>query len=160
MTHTFTRIGFVALVIAGAVAVTQAQAPQGSSDTDAPQRPRVAQRGPQPPQALLRRPALQRGQVGAQRQGRRGGAVGLPGPRGPRQGAMRGGGPGRRGGPDAALRGLGLSEAQQAQVSAIHEKARQEVEALLTPEQLEQLKNRPRRGGRGGGGGLPDDGGR
>ncbi|MBM3750334.1 MAG: hypothetical protein FJW21_04020 [Acidimicrobiia bacterium] len=58
-------------------------------------------------------------------------------------GAMRGQG--------MALRGLDLTDAQKEQVKAIHEKTRQEVEAVLTPEQLEKLK--ARRGGRGGRGG-------
>lgn len=65
---------------------------------------------------------------------------------------MRGQGMGfRRGGPGMALRGLDLTDAQKEQVRAIHEKTRQEVEAVLTPEQLEKLK--ARRGGRGGRGG-------
>lgn len=69
------------------------------------------------------------------------------------QGAMRRpgfrrGGPG---GPGMALRGLDLTDAQKEQVKAIHERTRQEVEAVLTPEQLEKLK--ARRGGRGGRGG-------
>jgi Spy/CpxP family protein refolding chaperone len=50
-----------------------------------------------------------------------------------------------------ALRGLDLTDAQKEQVKAIHERTRQEVEAVLTPEQLEKLK--ARRGGRGGRGG-------
>lgn len=65
------------------------------------------------------------------------------------QGFQRG--PGRPGGPGMALRGLNLTDEQKAQVKAIHEKAKADVEAVLTPEQLETLKNR--RGGRGGGGG-------
>lgn len=59
-------------------------------------------------------------------------------------------GPGfRRGGPGRgmALRGLDLTDEQKTQVKAIHEKTRAEVEAVLTPEQLEKLK--ARRGGRG-----------
>ncbi len=58
-------------------------------------------------------------------------------------------GPGGPGGPGMALRGLNLTDEQKAQVKAIHEKAKADVEALLTPEQRETLKNR--RGGRGGG---------
>ncbi|MSO49714.1 MAG: hypothetical protein EXQ49_07400 [Acidobacteria bacterium] len=60
--------------------------------------------------------------------------------RGP-QGAMRGrgaGGPGgiaRRGGPGFGLRGLDLTDDQKAQIKSIHEKARADVEAILTPEQ-------------------------
>lgn len=79
------------------------------------------------------------------------------GQQGQGMGTMRGPGAGFRrggpGGPGMALRGLDLTEAQKEQVKAIHEKTRQEVEAVLTPEQLEKLK--ARRGGRGGrGGGL------
>ncbi len=52
-------------------------------------------------------------------------------------------------GPGMALRGLNLTDEQKAQVKAIYEKAKADVEAVLTPEQREALKNR--RGGRGGG---------
>ncbi len=71
--------------------------------------------------------------------------------RGP-QGAMRGRGPGgpggpggiaRRGGPGFGLRGLDLTDDQKAQIKSIHEKARADVEAILTPEQKAK-----RRGGR------------
>lgn len=69
---------------------------------------------------------------------------------GMRPGFRRGpGGPGRPGGPGMALRGLDLTDEQKAQIKAIHEKTRAEVEALLTPAQLELLKKR--RAGRGGG---------
>lgn len=79
------------------------------------------------------------GQGMGQRQGQRQG-----------QGFRRGpGGPGRPGGPGMALRGLNLTDEQKAQVKAIHERTKAEVEAVLTPEQRETLKNR--RGGRGGG---------
>ena len=68
---------------------------------------------------------------------------------GQRQGMGQRGGPGRPGGPGMALRGLNLTDEQKTQVKAIHEKAKADVEAVLTPEQLETLK--PRRAGRGGG---------
>ncbi|GMV21670.1 MAG: hypothetical protein AMXMBFR57_16190 [Acidimicrobiia bacterium] len=76
-----------------------------------------------------------------------------PGQRGPGQQGpgFRQGPGGRRGapGPARALRGLDLSEDQKAQVKALHEKLRADIEAVLTPEQLATLKSR--RGGRGGG---------
>jgi Spy/CpxP family protein refolding chaperone len=76
------------------------------------------------------------------------------------QGAMRGPGfrqgPGHPGGRGMALRGLDLTEDQKAQIKAIHDKVRQDVEAVLTPEQREQLTaRRAGRGGRGGGGEYP-----
>jgi Spy/CpxP family protein refolding chaperone len=66
--------------------------------------------------------------------------------------AQRGSGFGqgvRRGGPGMALRGLKLSDDQKAQLRAIHEKTKADVDAVLTPEQRKMLKNR--RTGRGGG---------
>jgi Spy/CpxP family protein refolding chaperone len=50
---------------------------------------------------------------------------------------------GGRGNP---LCGLDLTEEQKTQIEAIHQKTRDEVEAVLTPEQREKL--RARRGGR------------
>lgn len=93
--------------------------------------------------------------------GQRRAAVGAQGPqRGPGfqmgQGFRRGGpgGPGRPGGPGARLRGLDLTEDQKAQVKALHERLRQDIEAVLTPEQQAKLKARGGgRGGRGGRGG-------
>ncbi|NQW03775.1 MAG: hypothetical protein HQ485_07075 [Acidobacteria bacterium] len=151
MTRTGTIVGIAALVVAGAAVVTQAQGPQANAGTpgaDDQQRPGVAQlqqRGPQGRglrQGLGQRPAFPQGQRLGQAHGRAGGFGG----------AMRGGGPGRRGGGPGALRGLDLTEEQRAQVKAIHEQVKLDVEALLTPEQLEKLKSRGGRdGGRGGG---------
>lgn len=124
MTRRIAFVGITALALVGTAAL-QAQPPrQGNPD----QRPRIEQRGQQRQQ-------------------------GMGGMRGPAQGFRRGGPgrPGGPGGPGMALRGLNLTDAQKEQVKAIHEKTRQEVEAVLTPEQLEKLK--ARRGGRGGRGG-------
>lgn len=125
MTGRFALVGITALALVGTAAV-QAQPPrQGTAD----QRPRLEQRAQQRQgQGVMRGRGAMRGQ----------GAAGF-----------RRGGPGGPGRPGMALRGLGLTDAQKAQVKAIHEKTRQEVEAVLTPEQLETLK--ARRGGRGGG---------
>jgi Spy/CpxP family protein refolding chaperone len=53
---------------------------------------------------------------------------------------------GGRGNPLCAL---DLTEDQQTQIAAIHRKAQEDTEAVLTPEQREKL--RARRGGRGSG---------
>lgn len=146
MKRTLAIIGAAALAVTGAVAMAQAQGPDTGAEQQAG-RPAFdqAQRRTGPP-----RQGMGQGQGMGQRQGQglgRGQGAG----RGP-QGAMRGpggrgrGGPGR-GGAGMALRGLDLTEAQRAQIKAIHEKVRQDVEGVLTPEQLAKLKNR-----RGGGG--------
>lgn len=129
MTRRYALVGITALALVGTAAV-QAQPPrQGNPD----QRPRIeqrlnAQRGTMQGQGAMR--------GNMQRQQSQGALRGM--------GQRRGGGPGGPG-----LRGLDLTDAQKAQVKAIHERTRTEVEALLTPEQLEKLK--ARRGGRGGG---------
>ncbi len=75
------------------------------------------------------------------------GAVRGRGPGGARRGGIgRPGGPGRMGGRGNPLCGLDLTAEQQAQVAAIHQRSRSEIDAVLTPEQKEKL--RARRGGR------------
>ncbi len=120
MTRRFALIGVAAMALAGTAAI-QAQPTRPANDQA---RPRMEQ--------------TQRGPGFGQRQGL-----------GQGQGLRRGGGPGRPGGPGRGLRGLNLTDEQKAQVKAIHEKTKAEVEAVLTPEQLATLK--ARRGGRGGG---------
>lgn len=119
MTRRFAIIGVAALALAGSAAI-QAQPTRPAA---AGERPRMEQ--------MQRGPGFGRGQAMGQ---------------GQRQGPGFRRGPG---GPGMALRGLNLTEEQKAQVKAIHEKAKADVEAVLTPEQLETLKNR--RAGRGGG---------
>lgn len=130
MTRRFALIGVAAMALAGTAAI-QAQ----------PTRPATAQERPRFEQAQ-RGPGFGQGRGMGQGQGQSQG-------QGLGQGFRRGGGPGRPGGPGMALRGLNLTDEQKAQVKAIHEKAKAEVDAVLTPEQLETLKTR--RGGRGGG---------
>lgn len=128
MTRRFAIIGVAALALTGSAAL-QAQPPR--------------------PANVGERPRMEQRMVQAQRGAGLGQGRGLG--QGLRQGPgfRRGGGPGRPGGPGMALRGLNLTDEQKAQVQAIHDKARADVEALLTPEQLETLKTR--RAGRGGG---------
>ena len=122
MTRRFALIGVAAMALAGTAAI-QAQPTRPANGQE---RPRMEQRGPGFGQG--------RGLGQGQRQGM----------------GFRRGGPGRPGGgPGMALRGLNLTDEQKAQVKAIHEKAKAEVEAVLTAEQLETLKTR--RAGRGGG---------
>lgn len=131
MTRRFALIGVAALALTGGAALQAQPARPGNAQ----ERPRMEQmqRGP----GFGQRQGM--GQGMGQRQGQRQG-----------QGFRRGpGGPGRPGGPGMALRGLNLTDEQKAQVKAIHERTKAEVEAVLTPEQRETLKNR--RGGRGGG---------
>lgn len=124
MNRRFAIIGVAALALAGSAAIEAQPTRPGNTG----ERPRIeqGQRGQQPPrgQGMGQRPGFRRG------------------PGGP-------GRPGGPGGPGMALRGLNLTDEQKAQVKAIHEKAKADVEAVLTPEQLQTLKNR--RGGRGGG---------
>lgn len=121
MTRRFAIIGVAALALTGSAALSAQPARPGNAGD----RPRMEQ--------------MQRGPGFGQRQGM-----------GQGQGFRRGpGGPGRPGRPGMALRGLNLTDEQKAQVKAIHEKTRADIEAVLTPEQRETLKNR--RGGRGGG---------
>lgn len=136
MKTTLAALTLTALVAGGATVALNAQG--GNGPRPEPQRPRLEQRGPQ-----------NQGQFrGA---GQRGPGFFRQGP-GAQQGrSMRRGGPGRPGGPvgpGRGLRGLDLTDAQKEQVKALHEKVRADIEAVLTPEQLEQLK--ARRGGRGG----------
>lgn len=130
MKRTLAMVGVAVLTVVGAVA--SAQGPGPDAQRGAGPGLNMAQRGPG------------RG-VGIQGQGLRQGTGFRRGP----QGAMRGRGPGgpggvgRRGGPGFGLRGLDLTEDQKAQIKGIHEKARQDVDAILTPEQKAK-----RRGGR------------
>jgi Spy/CpxP family protein refolding chaperone len=123
-----TTLAIAALAAGGTTIAAGAQAP----DTDQA-RPRFEQRGQGPQGQGMRRggPGMGRGQGLGQGQGFRRGGPGGPG------------GPGR--GP--ALRGLNLTEAQQAQVKALLEKLRADFEAVLRPEQLATLKQRRGRGG-------------
>lgn len=118
MTRTRTLVGAVALAVVGAAAGAQAQAPGTPGTEDAQGRPGAGM---------------------AQRMNQRGPQQGMgPGQgRGRGQGAMRGRGPDGRGprGGGAGLRGLNLTEDQQAQLKAIHEQTRQAIENILTPEQ-------------------------
>ena len=135
MKRALTGIGIAVVALAGGVAASQVQVGSGS-------------------QGRASRPEVQRdldefhcGPAGGP-EGRQG-AVGRPGGRGPGgRGPGGPGGPGRLGGPDRALCALGLSEEQQAQISAIQKKTREDIEAVLTPEQREKLRTR-REGGRG-----------
>jgi Spy/CpxP family protein refolding chaperone len=129
MKRTLAMVGVAVLAVVGAVVTAQGPAPE--AQRGAGPGVNMAQRGPG--RAL-----------GIQGQGVRQG----PGFRRGPQGAMRGrgqGGPGvgRRGGPGFGLRGLDLTDDQKAQIKAVHEKARQDVDAILTPEQKAK-----RRGGR------------
>jgi Spy/CpxP family protein refolding chaperone len=147
MNRTLSIVGAAVIALVGAVAVSQAQTPQNPPASGEPRggRPEF---GCGPGRGMDGRgPAFQQGRGQRPPQGA---AVGR-GARGGRQGAMgRPGGPGRggpgRGGPGHALCGLDLTNEQQARIAAIHEKAREDVEAVLTPEQLEKL--RARRDGR------------
>lgn len=135
MTRRFAIIGVAALALTGSAVLSAQPARPGNPG----ERPRMEQmqRGPGQGQGMGQGQRMGPGQrMGqGQRQG---------------QGLRRGpGGPGRPGGPGMALRGLNLTDEQKAQVKAIHEKTKTDVEAVLTPEQREALKNR--RGGRGGG---------
>ena len=123
MTRTHALVGLTALALVGTAAVQAQPTRQGPPD----QRPRIEQR--QQGQGTMRGPGFRQGQG---------------------QGLRRGG-PGRPGGRGMALRGLDLTEEQKAQVKAIHDKVRQDVDAVLTPEQREKMA--ARRGGRGGRGG-------
>lgn len=145
MKRTLTVIGAAVIAVVGAVAASQAQSPQN------PQA-RGGERGGRPefgcgPErgADDLRPGVppgrgdQRPPVGAMNGRGRQGGIGRPG--GP-------GGPGR-GGRGNPLCALDLTEEQQTQIAAIHHKAQDEIEAILTPEQKEKL--RALRGGRGAG---------
>ena len=132
MKRTLAMVGVAVLAVVGAVVSAQGPAPE-------------AQRGAGPGVNMGQRGPGRA--LGIQGQGLRQGQGFRRGP----QGAMRGrgaggpGGPGvgRRGGQGFGLRGLNLTEDQKAQVKSIHEKARQDVDAILTPEQKAK-----RRGGR------------
>lgn len=135
MTRRFAIIGVAALALTGSAALSAQPARPGTPG----ERPRMEQMQRGPGQGMGQGQRMGPGQRMGQRQGQ-----------GQRQGlGFRRGGPGRPGGPGMALRGLNLTDEQKAQVKAIHEKTKADVEAVLTPEQRETLKNR--RGGRGGG---------
>lgn len=139
MKRSLTVLGAAVIALVGAVAASQAQTPQ-NPQAAGDQRPGAAmfdcgpERGPDgqgPP-----RPGEVRGRGQA---GDRPVGIGRPGGPGGRGGPGRGG----RGNP---LCGLDLTEEQKTQITAIHEKAQQDIEAVLTPEQREKL--RARRGGK------------
>ena len=137
MKRVFVGVGIAVVALAGAVAASQAQAPRNPQGGIGPDggRPEFhcgPLRGDGPGAGM------QHGQEGQRPQG----AMRGRGPGGGRQGGLgRPGGPGgRRGGFDRELCALGLTEAQQAQIAAIHEKARLDVEAVLTAEQKEKLQ--------------------
>jgi Spy/CpxP family protein refolding chaperone len=144
MTRRLALIGVAAVALASTAAI-QAQ----------PARPATAQERPRFEQAQ-RGPGFGQGQGMGQRQGMGQGqrqGMGQGQRQGQGQGFRRGGGPGQPGRPGGALRGLNLTDEQKAQVKAIHEKTKADVDAVLTPEQREALKTRRdgRGGGRGGG---------
>ena len=143
MKRTLAVIGAAVIAVVGAAVASQAQGrPNGLGQGQGPGMDRF-QCGPP------------RGEDG-QAQGMRPGRDGQPAP----QGAMRGrgpgggrpggfgrpGGPGRMGGRGNPLCGLDLTADQKAQIEAIHQKSREEIEAILTPEQKEKLH--ARRGGK------------
>ena len=143
MKRTLTVIGaaVITVVIAGgAIAASQAQSPQ-DAQRGRPEFGCGPERG-----ADNLGPGVEPGRggqrppVGAARGrgsgGGRQGGIGRPG--GP-------GGPGR-GGRGNPLCALDLTDQQQTQIAAIHQKAQEEVEAILTAEQKEKL--RALRGGR------------
>jgi hypothetical protein len=144
MTRRLAFIGVAAVALASTAAI-QAQPTQPAT---AQERPRFeqAQRGPGfgQGQGMGQRQGMGQGQRQGMGQGQR---------QGQGQGFRRGGGPGQPGRPGGALRGLNLTDEQKAQVKAIHEKTKADVDAVLTPEQREALKTRRdgRGGGRGGG---------
>lgn len=142
MKRTLAIVGAAALAVTGAVAIAQAQGPEapGADQRNAG----IAFNQAQPRGPGAQRPGMGQRQGLGQRQGFRRGPQGVmrgPGGRGPGLGR-----PGRGGG--IGLRGLDLTEEQRTQVKALHEKLRQDTDAILTPEQKEKLKTR--RGGRGG----------
>ena len=149
MKRTLTVIGAAVIVAVGAVAASQAQGAQNPR-TAGEQRGGRPEFGCGPARGVDDQgPGVQPGRSG-QRPPQ--GAIRGRGPGGGRQGALgRPGGPGGpgRGGRGGALCGLDLTEEQKTQIAAIHEKTRQEIEAILTPEQREKLQ--ARRGGRGAG---------
>ena len=142
MNRTLTVVGAAIVAVVGAVAASQAQGRPGIGQGIGPGADRF-ECGPA-------RPGEGQGQ--GVRPGRAGqpnpqGAMRGRGPGGGRQGGLgRPGGPGRMGGRGNPLCDLDLTEEQKTQIEAIHQKTRDEVEAVLTPEQKEKL--RARRGGR------------
>jgi len=141
MKRTLSIVGTAVIVAIGAVTVSQAQ---GRPNTQGAvvREDCGPQRGPGDPQGL--RPG-RAGQPGAAMNTMRGRGIGAGRGIGPGRGMGRGG-PGRMGGRGFALCGLDLTAEQQAQIKALREESRREIEAILTPEQVAKLKTR--RGGK------------
>ena len=152
MKRSLTLLGAAVITVVGAVAASQAQSPQN------PQAP-GEQRGGRPEIGQGIGAGAHPFECGPPREGDgpgrglrpgRGGEPGQPGVmrgRGPgagRPGAVGPGGPGGpgRGGRGNPLCALDLTEEQKSQIAAIHQKAQQDVEAVLTPEQREKLHAR------------------
>jgi Spy/CpxP family protein refolding chaperone len=125
----------VLIAIVGAVAASQAQSPQNpQASGDQRPGPPVFDCGPEP--GLDGQRPQRPGEVRGRGQGgERPGLAGRPGGPGGRGGPGRGG----RGNP---LCGLDLTEEQKSQIAAIHQKAQEQIEAVLTPEQREKLHAR------------------
>ena len=148
MKRILTVIGVGVIAVGGAVAASQAQGQQDPRAGD--QRIGRQEIGCGPARGVDDQgPGVQPGR-GGQRPPQ--GAMRGRGPGGGRLGGFgRPGGPGGpgRGGRGNPLCGLGLTEDQKTQIAAIHQKTREEIEAVLTPEQREKLH--ARRGGGGAG---------
>lgn len=135
MSRTLTVVGVATIAVLSAVAASQAQGPPNAQRGGRPEVECGPARG-----ANDQAPGVQQGRGGR---------------RGP-QGAVRGRGmgrpgPGRMGGRGFGLCGLDLTDEQKTQIRALHQETRQQIEALLTPEQKAKLRAR-----RGGGAGLDE----
>jgi len=146
MKRSLSVLGAAVIAVLGAVAASQAQTPQ-NPQANAEQRngrPEFGcgpERGPGPGRGVDGQRPAPGAMRGRGQGGERPAGMGRPGgPGGPGRG-----GPGR-GGRGNPLCGLDLTEEQKTQIEAIHQKAQQDVEAVLTPEQREKLH--VRRGGR------------
>lgn len=136
MKRTLLIVGAAVIAIASAAAASQAQESTGEQRQGA--------------FALNCGPGRDGGGPGGGAALQRGGRPGAPGMRmqgpgrgiGGRQGGVGPGRPGRFGGHRSPLCGLDLSQEQKSQIEAIHQKAREDVAAVLTPEQKEKLRAR------------------
>lgn len=144
MSRTLTVVGVAAIAVLSAVAASQAQGPQNPQRGGRPGVECGPARG-----ADDQTQGMQQGR--GVRRGPQGAMLGR-GPGAGRQGGIgRPGGPGRMGGRGFALCGLDLTDEQKTQIRALHQETRQQIEALLTPEQKAKLRAR-----RGGGAGLDE----
>ena len=143
MKRTLTVVGAAVIALASAVAASQAQGRQNPQAAGEPRggRPEIGQGVGPGGDRFECGPPRRDGQPGPQ------GAMRGRGPGGGRQGGFgRPGGPGGMVGRGNPLCGLDLTDEQEAQIKAIHQKSHDEVLAVLTPEQREKLA--ARRGGR------------